>query len=326
MKLIITIDTEEDNWGGYNDPNVNTSNIKHINRLQTVFDTYHIRPTYLVTWPVVNNDFSVDVLGDILNQGKCEIGAHCHPWNTPPLNEERNDYNSMLCNLTPALQHDKLQVLTDFIECRFGTRPVSFRSGRWGFNASVAQQLVKLGYCVDSSITPYIDWSSYYGPDYSHIELQPYWKDINQIYNELSPEGLIEIPSTVGYLQDNYKLASRIHRLLTQQHIKRLRIYGILYNLGLLNRIWLCPEMQTLKEMIGLTRALQKKNFSLINLMFHSSTLKAGLTPFVRSASDEITFIEKIRAYLDFVEKQSIVSVTLSEAACIAAQNTALCN
>ena len=317
MKLIITIDTEEDNWGGYADPATNTSNIRRIKKLQAMFDEYQVRPTYLVTWPVVNDDRSVEILGDILGQDKCEIGAHCHPWNTPPAKEERNAYNSMLCNLPAELQFDKLRELTDFIERRFGIKPVSFRSGRWGFSASIAQHLVKLGYQVDSSITPYFDWSQYHGPDYSHIELQPYWKDIKQIYNELSPEGLVEIPATVGYLQNNFPLASSIHRLLVHRPFTSLKVYGLLYTLGLLNRIWLCPEMQTLNEMIRLTRTLQKKNFPLINLMFHSPTLKAGLTPFVSSPRDEIIFIDRIRGYLDFAKEQSIESITLGEAASI---------
>jgi hypothetical protein len=46
---------------------------------------------------------------------------------------------------------------------RFGVTPVSFRAGRWAFGPAVARSIQDLGYRVDSSVIPLVDWSVYEG-------------------------------------------------------------------------------------------------------------------------------------------------------------------
>jgi len=111
MHLVVTIDTEEDNWGQYSADSFSIENIKKIPALQEMFDEFSVVPTYLVTYPVATNRESVEILKDILQRGKCEIGMHCHPWSTPPFDEERNSFNSMLCNLEPAAYSDAIRHL-----------------------------------------------------------------------------------------------------------------------------------------------------------------------------------------------------------------------
>ena len=53
--LILTIDTEEDQWGPTQDrPTVH--NIKALKRVQKIFDDYGLIPTYLITYPVIDDD------------------------------------------------------------------------------------------------------------------------------------------------------------------------------------------------------------------------------------------------------------------------------
>src|ERR671922_839019 len=99
IRLFITIDTEEDEWGEYQSSGHHVENVKQLSRLQEIFDHYGAVPTYLVTYPVVKNGHARELLGNILSRNRCEIGTHCHPWNTPPFEEELNKRNSMLCNL-----------------------------------------------------------------------------------------------------------------------------------------------------------------------------------------------------------------------------------
>ena len=113
MYLIVTIDTEEDNWGEYYLPEYSLRNIEEIPKLQDLFNEFNVKPTYLITYPVATNERAVFILKRILDEGKCEIGNHCHPWNTPPFEEERNKFNSMLCNLPMELQYKKIKVLHD---------------------------------------------------------------------------------------------------------------------------------------------------------------------------------------------------------------------
>ena len=78
-----------------------------------------------------------------------------------------NDSHHPFANeLSKELISEKIRILTDQIEASFHIRPTSFRSGRYGFSEEIAEVLVDNGYIVDSSITPYIDWSSHKGlPD-----------------------------------------------------------------------------------------------------------------------------------------------------------------
>ena len=120
MKFIVTIDTEEDNWDKYSRSDNPVENLKKIIPLQKIFDRYGVRPTYLISYPVATDPGCIEILKCILDQGRCEIGTHCHPWNTPPFDEEINEHNSMLSNLPESLVLQKLQSLHEVICQNFG--------------------------------------------------------------------------------------------------------------------------------------------------------------------------------------------------------------
>jgi len=175
VHLTITIDTEEDEWGIYRQAGHTVENIKEIPRLQELFDSYCVKPTYLISYPVATDISSIQVLRKIHDQGKCEIGAHCHPWNTPPFEEEMSETNSMLCNLHSDLQYRKIECLHSTIIKNFGIVPKVFRAGRWGYDDTIGEHLNRLRYTADTSVTPFSDWSEYHGPDFSSTEsVEPY--------------------------------------------------------------------------------------------------------------------------------------------------------
>jgi hypothetical protein len=314
MKLIITIDTEEDNWGDFTATNYSLRNVDQIPRLQGMFDEFGVKPTYLITYPVATNEQTISVLKPIVANGRCEIGAHCHPWNTPPFEEERHARNSMLSNLSDELQFRKIKGLHLAIEEHFDLSPTSFRAGRWAFNGSVAQSLVQLGYEVDTSISPFVSWASDHGPDYSDASPLPFRCDSENIFHAIRDGELLEVPATVGFLQKDFETCRRLLKITRNGLMKKLHVRGILYKLRLLNRVWLSPELSNSHLMIDLTRVMMRKKISLINMSFHSSSLRAGLGPFVRNKDDEISFLERIKDYLTFTKAEGIESITLSEA------------
>ena len=85
--------------------------------------------------------------------------------------------------------------------------------------------------------------------------------------------------------------------------------------MGLLNLVWMSPEFQTGREMIRLATALIRRNELFLNMTFHSTSLQAGLTPFVRSEEDEKIIFQRIRKVLTFAKEKGFMSVTLTEAA-----------
>ncbi len=313
MKLIITIDTEEDNWGSYSPTGATLGNTGRIPALQELFDAFHVRPTYLVTYPVATDMRSVTILKDILDSGRCEIGTHCHPWNTPPFEEAPGERNSMLCNLPADLQYRKLGALHNAIAGSFGITPVSFRAGRWGYGTDVARNLQKLGYRIDTSITPYINWSNHCGPDFTKVSPQPFRFSSSDIRRESADGAMIEIPATIGFLQQNFALCNSILETAKRFPIKYLRPAGILYRLRLVNKVWLSPEVTDGKTMAKLAQRMMKNNYPVINLVFHSPALKAGLTPFVKTEEDEGRFLRHIKEFLVFAKDAGIDSMTLSE-------------
>jgi hypothetical protein len=313
VQLIITIDTEEDTWGVYTPWGHTLKNIERVPELQGIFDAFHVSPTYLITYPVATDDKSAALFREMEKTGKCEIGMHCHPWNTPPFEEELNERNSMLCNLSPELQFKKMSVLHKAIMENLGVKPVSFRSGRWGYDHTVAENLFKLDYKVDTSITPYTNWKNFHGPDFSNISPRPYRFFPNDAFREAPGGPLLEIPATIGYLQQNFARSNALSKALTSKAVRRLRLSGILDRLHLLNKVWLCPELYDSKRMIRLAESLMKKNYSMINMCFHSTTLMAGLNDFVRTDGEEKRFLQRIKEFLAFTADNGIQSIRLSD-------------
>jgi hypothetical protein len=311
MYLTITIDAEEDNWGEYTRASYSVENLRRVPQLQRIFDARGVRPTYLITYPVATSPVSVEILSGIARQGLCEIGSHPHAWNTPPIEEDRTPYNSYMHHLPSELQYRKLKTLHEAIAGNFGISPVTYRSGRWGFSQDVAQHLVALGYVVDTSILPGLDWRQYDGPDYSAWSSEPFTFRATVDGRTAS---LLEVPATVDFVQ-NPAIARPAYRAIRTLLPWGHRILGAMARLHVLNLVCLSPELETLPRMIGLAKALQRRRVEVVNMFFHSPTLLEGCSPFVRTRADVAAFLERIDGFLAFAQSAGMRPVTMSELA-----------
>src|SRR5438132_1454724 len=133
---------------------VTVENVRQLPRLDRLFERLAVRPTYFTTYQVAIQPWAVRILQETQARGTAEIGAHLHPWNTPPFEEAFVPRNTMLVNLPARLQAAKLDTLTDTLCAGMGRRPLAFRAGRWAFGPSTAAALLTRGYRVDSSVTP----------------------------------------------------------------------------------------------------------------------------------------------------------------------------
>ena len=314
MKLIITIDTEEDNWARYSATDNPVTNIERIPALQRLFDKYGVRPTYLVTYPVATNPRSVEILKKILEDGKCEIGTHCHPWNTPPFNEKAaiTERDTMLCNLPEKVVYQKLTVLHKTICENFGIIPVSFRAGRWGFGPAVARSLCLLGYRVDTSVTPYTSWRAYQGPDFSEFTPDLFRFGAGGLDDRDADGPLLEVPASIGIIQANFKRSAALLNLIDNNLARKLRLTGLLYRLKLLNKAWLCPELFEAESMVKLVRHMDASNHPCLNMSFHSTSLHGGLTDFVRKGGEK-DFLHRIGRVLEYCNDLGYECMTLLE-------------
>jgi len=313
MKLVVTIDTEEDNWGSLRLTHYSFDNIARIPALQEMFDRFNVKPTYLMTYPVATDEKAVGILAEIAAADRCEIGAHCHPWNTPPLAEENTAANSMLCNLSSASQYAKMKSLKETIEAAVAVDPLSFRSGRFGYDTGVARNLQRLGYKIDTSISPYMNWTSDHGPDFTRISPRPFRFSSDDALEECATGELIEVPPTIGFLQRDFARRNYIFNAVTRGPISRLRLAWLLGQARLLNKAWLSPEVSDSRTMIELAQSMRRHGYGLLNLTFHSPSLKAGLTPFTTTKSDEKLFCQHLREFLVFAQDTGIEVIKLSD-------------
>ena len=314
MKFIVTIDTEEDDWTGGRSIGSAVSNVAQVPAFQSLCDRYGIRPTYLLTYPMTQDREAVEIFRALSKQGTCEIGLHCHPWNTPPFEEELTDANSMLCNLPAELQLKKIETLDSAIRAQVGAKPVSFRAGRWAYSAQVARHLVSLGYKVDSSVTPYVNWAHQYGPDFTDYPVQPYRVQPAHIHRPCSDGVLLEIPATIGLLGWSTPLATKVWKTMARGNWVHFKGTGMLAALGIVQKVWLSPEVVDGATMIKLIEQLRRQGHQCFNMVFHSSSLKAGLTPFVQTSADEARLLQRVEAVFRYIHSEGIQPVTLAEA------------
>ncbi|MCO6457041.1 MAG: polysaccharide deacetylase family protein [Pirellulaceae bacterium] len=314
--LLVTIDTEEEGlWGGtYRRTNNTVRNIQGLPRFQELCDGLGIRPTYLIDAPVVSDAAAVGLLRPLQDDGRAEIGAHVHPWCNPPLEEESSARNSYLCNLSAALQRRKISWLTEQIEHQFGRRPTSFRAGRYGLDISGARILADLGYQVDSSVIPFIDYTSEGGPDFRHAPYDPYYIDGNDLCQPHAAGRLLEVPVTLGYSRPQFRQADALRRWAERTPWRQLRCVGILDRLGMARRIKLSPEQASVAEMRQLVDARLRQGASCLVLMFHSSSLLPGCSPYVPDERALDEFYRRLTGLFEYcLGERQCAACTLSE-------------
>ncbi len=88
--LIVSIDTESEfDWNGpFLRTQTSVRNVRYQSMAQEIFDRYGVRPIYLVDYAVATQPEAYLPLREIFQSKRCEIGAHLHPWITPPFLEE----------------------------------------------------------------------------------------------------------------------------------------------------------------------------------------------------------------------------------------------
>ena len=292
--LAVVIHTEEEfDWDKPHDRNATgVEHMRHIDRAQHVFDEFGIVPNYVVDYPIASQAEAFGPLKVYADAGRALIGAHLHPWVSPPFDEEVNARNSYPGNLPRALEHEKLRLLTDRIADAFGTRPQTYLAGRYGFGPNTGEILESLGYEVDISVAASIDYSADGGPDYSGCTSDPFWFGRGR--------RLLGLPGSGGYVGWLRAGGTPLYRRLTRPLLRRVRVSGAVARLRLLERIRLSPEDYTVPEMCRLTRALLADGVRVLVFSFHSPSVMPGGTPYVRSESDLRRFLDKCRRYFDY--------------------------
>jgi len=292
--LVVVIHTEEEfDWGKPHDRSATTvEHMRHIGRAQSLFDEFGIVPNYVIDYPIAAQELAIAPLKEYADAGRALIGAHLHPWVSPPHDEQVSAFNSYPGNLPRELEAEKLRLLTEQIFRAFGTRPLTYLAGRYGFGPNTGQILEDLGYEVDISPAVPIDFSADGGPDYSGFTSHPFWFGTRR--------RLLGLPGTGGYVGRLRAGATPLYRRLTSPAMKRAKVAGLVARLRLLERIRLSPEDYDEPEMRRLTTTLFDDGVRVFVFSFHSPSVMPGGTPYVRSAAELERFLDKCRRYFEF--------------------------
>jgi hypothetical protein len=298
--LLVAIDTEGDNqWDVAARRHQRFENIYALGRLHEFFERHGVRPTYVITYPVAGDPRSGDVLRSLADRGNCEIGAHHHAWETPPFQPqdiERHPYASSL----PLDRFDKqLLVLTDAIEAAVGKRPVSYRSGRFGFSAAHVSSLEREGYLIESSVAPLFYEAHKGGPDFVGAPVTPYFLAYDDAIRPGTSE-VLELPISAAL---NRRVPAWIERLYgrapspynTRRALRLLRIAHVR---------WLRPSYSSAEDMITLARDLVDRGAPMLNLLFHSSEAIVGGSPYNRTEAELSAFFDRLGAFFTYASRE----------------------
>jgi hypothetical protein len=296
MHLLVGIDTEGDNqWDAAARADQRFENIYALPRLHALFARHGVRPTYVITYPVAVDARSAGVLRGLQAGGDCEIGAHHHAWETPPCTDEDVRRHPYAANLPLPQFEEQLARLTDAIEGAVGRRPVSYRSGRFGFSAAHVAGLERLGYTIESSVAPLFFEAHKNGPDFVEAPLTPYFLAYDSA-TAPGTSGLLEIPVSAAL---DRKLPKRLQYLYARAP-RPYTTKRVLRKLGVARVRWLRPSYSSLDDMISLARDLAAANEPVLNLLFHSSEAIVGGSPYNTTEAELAAFCDALERFFEY--------------------------
>lgn len=304
-RLLVTIDTEPDDQWAIR-PEVTTENVQKLPGLQGILDRHGVRPTYFVSYAVARDPRAAAILGRIHSEGKCEIGAHLHPWGTPPHFKIRGEVwqsHPYLFQYPEEVQRQKFAALHAALTEVFGFEPTSYRAGRYGFDAFSVRLLREFGYKVDSSVTPMIRWeedeqAGTPGPDFRRAPLGVYELSENDVCAP-GRSGIIEVPVSIGYTR---RLPRFARDWLKMQRPENLIVRGLGKLFGI-RRCWFRPFINVpFGRIESAARWLLQQDSPFLNMMFHSSELIPN-SQWCRTEPEIRLFLQRIEDMITLAEK-----------------------
>jgi peptidoglycan/xylan/chitin deacetylase (PgdA/CDA1 family) len=318
--LVITVDTEpDDQWApplpDGTLPPFAFANTRGIGRLAQFLRARGVPVTWMTSYSVVRDEESVRALRDAAAHGD-EIAGHLHGWETPPYLEVDRTHRSFIGEYEPAVRFAKHRALLDAHEDAFGARPVSYRAGRWGVDELELRHLAELGYRIDSSIPPGIDFRDRYGlrapgPDFRRwtagapnpFRSGPLWE---------VPASIVPI-GALGGGAPAVALARAAGRRAPGSSASRA-LSAALARTRLQKLIWIRPLKHPRDELVRATRALLRRGGTMVNVMFHSSEAFEGTSPLSRTAADVDRLYGDLDAIVTTAREHGAIPRTLAAA------------
>ena len=147
----------------------------------------------------------------------------------------------------------------------------------------------------------------------------PYRLGSDRDVRQPDPDGpVLEIPLSYGFNRNPFDFWDPARRLLEAAPFRWLHLAGIAARVGLLKRLSLSPEFQSVADMLTLSRRLLEQEVPYLQLSWHTPSLKPGLSPFVATAADVDRLYGAVESYLEGLSRLTRFRfATVSEAAAV---------
>ncbi len=291
--LCVLVDAEEDHdrTRPFSRGNTDTGAFHHVGRAQALFESHGVRPCYLATYPIVTDDAAAGLLRAWLDARSCTVGAHLHPWVTPPDEEVACLRNSYPCNLPEELEQRKLQLLSAAIAERLGEVPRVYKAGRCGIRFERREMLSDLGFEVDASVQPAQDFSGMGGgPNFLGCPSQPFWSNESR--------RLLHLPLTDGLIGPAEEPVARTRGDRFTDPARGARAPGLLSRLRSLEPPWRGPA--TSGDARRHVARLAAKGQAVFTLSLRSTDFIPGCTPYAHKTIEVENLLARLDAFLAF--------------------------
>jgi len=321
LRLAITIDTELDNQWDVAPTAPTFRNTQELAPLHEAIRGAGFLPTYLVTYSVARDEPSRALLRSWLEAGECEVGAHLHAWETPPLWNDQPHIHSYIYEYPTEVRREKLRVLTEQLRASFGVAPRSYRAGRWGVDATEIAHLAELGYRVDTSVVPGVSFRRSLGrrqpgPSFAPLlgrriaqfplDAASEQQRLREVPVSTAPLGALHSPAAA---RTAATLTWALPTPLARVAAKALKVCG------LLSVAWLRPGMFSLPEMQQVADWSLRQGAGPLNLAFHSSEAVLHTSPLTETEEALERFYAGLGGILAYVrDTYGVSDVTLSGA------------
>ncbi len=319
VSLVLSLDTEEDDWiptrTGWT-----VENARSLPQWHAFCRRLGVRPSYLVAYSMASTPWAASILKDLASDGSAEIGAHLHPWNTPPAEQNEPAHFTMLCHYTLASQVAKLTALRDSVTSITGNQPTVFRAGRFGLGADTITALSRCGFRVDTNVTPFFTWEDYdAGPSFIGAPMEGYRVDGKGDVRQKAPDGpIVEVPLSSGHTRFGPAVWGPLSRIFEHPISRTIRLASLAARIGLARRCILSPEVHPVSDMLAMSREIVKAGIPFLHMFLHSSSLRPGLSPFARNQSEVDRLYERVERYMEAIRAEvDIVPSTVAQVAAL---------
>jgi hypothetical protein len=293
MKLVISIDVEEEGLfsGAYPRTPPGVTNVAALSRLDFIPREFGFPLSLLVSYQVALDPGACRVLAHWQEHHGAEIGAHLHPWNTPPFADLPHPEPISAELMPQTLLRDKFASLVGQVRRSLGVAPRSFRMGRFDWGPEVMALLPESGLKVDSSIVPLTEKSRL--PEDFLAPTDPFFLP----GSDQAP--VLEAPLTlVPVFPGTPRAWYGLSRALPHPWSRRVRNWFRYVGAAGIQPAWFPLVSMQLAAWLHHRRGGQ-----VLTMFFHSSELQPGASRFFPTEEAVNLLVVKIRLFLNWLAR-----------------------